>query len=67
MLNNHNRRREALLKVTQDDIKRVAHEYLDVPLKQSEYSVALLGESNDKIAAEHGWTINQWGEAVKDV
>ncbi|CAO0798731.1 unnamed protein product [Mucor circinelloides] len=60
-------RREALLKVTQDDIKRVAHEYLDVPLKQSEYSIALLGESNDKIAAEHGWTINQWGEAVKDV
>jgi hypothetical protein len=53
--------------VTQDDIKRVAHEYLDEPFKQNEYSIALLGESTDKIAAENGWTINQWGEAVKNL
>ncbi|KAI7908289.1 peptidase M16C associated-domain-containing protein [Cokeromyces recurvatus] len=53
-------RREALLKVTQDDIKRVAFEYLDKHVKQNGYSTALLGESNNRITEEQGWHINQW-------
>lgn len=60
------RRREALLKVTQDDIKRVAQEYLDQAVKENRSSTALLGEATDRIAAENGWHINQWGEAVKE-
>jgi Zn-dependent M16 (insulinase) family peptidase len=60
------RRREALLKVTQDDIKRVAHQYLEEPVKNNAFSTALLGESTDRIAAENGWHINQWGQAVKE-
>ncbi|GAA5796196.1 hypothetical protein HPULCUR_001565 [Helicostylum pulchrum] len=59
-------RREALLKVTQDDIKRVAQEYLDQAVKENRSSTALLGEATDRIAAENGWHINQWGEAVKE-
>jgi hypothetical protein len=52
--------------VTQDDIKRVAEQYLAKPVQEGHYSTALLGESNDRIAAENGWHINQWGEAVKE-
>ncbi|KAI7863451.1 peptidase M16C associated-domain-containing protein [Mucor mucedo] len=59
-------RRGALLKVTQDDIKRVAQQYLEQPVKEGKYSTALLGEATDRIAAENGWHINQWGEAVKE-
>jgi Zn-dependent M16 (insulinase) family peptidase len=60
------RRREALLKVTQDDIKRVAKQYLEEPVKENKYSTALLGEATNRIAASNGWHINQWGEAVKE-
>lgn len=60
------RRRGALLKVTQDDIKRVAQQYLGEPVKEGRFSTALLGEATDRIAAENGWHINQWGEAVKE-
>lgn len=51
--------------MTQDDIKRVAQEYLEKPVVENRFSTALLGESTDRIAAENGWHINQWGEAVK--
>lgn len=60
------RRRGALLKVTQDDIKRVAQQYLEQPVKEGRFSTALLGEATDRIAAKNGWHINQWGEAVKE-
>lgn len=51
--------------MTQDDIKRVAKQYLDDAVKENKYSTALLGEATDRIAASNGWHINQWGEAVK--
>jgi Zn-dependent M16 (insulinase) family peptidase len=54
------RRREALLKVTQDDIKRVAHQYLQEAVEKNAFSTALLGEATDRITAENGWHINQW-------
>lgn len=52
--------------MTQDDIKRVAQEYLGQAVKENRSSTALLGEATDRIAAENGWHINQWGEAVKE-
>lgn len=56
------RRREALLKVTQDDIKRVANEYLEKQVKANEYSSALLGETNDQIVNDKEWHVNQWNQ-----
>ncbi|KAI8373250.1 peptidase M16C associated-domain-containing protein [Blakeslea trispora] len=53
-------RRESLLKVTQDDIKRVAHTYLEKPFQENCYSTALLGEANSRITTEGGWHINEW-------
>ncbi|KAL0090894.1 peptidase M16C associated-domain-containing protein [Phycomyces blakesleeanus] len=58
-------RREEFLKVTQDDIKAAAETYLLGSEKDGHYSVAVLGEATDKIAEDNGWSINQWGEAVK--
>ncbi|KAI8991000.1 peptidase M16C associated-domain-containing protein [Mycotypha africana] len=57
-------RREELLKVTQDDIKRVAHEYLSEPVKENRSSTALLGEQTDSITPEKGWSINKWGDVL---
>ncbi|KAF7732517.1 Mitochondrial presequence protease [Apophysomyces ossiformis] len=57
-------RREGFLGVTQDDVKEMADKYLEKAVQEGQYSIALLGESNDKIAMEQGWHINQWGEAT---
>jgi hypothetical protein len=46
--------------VTQDDIKRVAHQYLQEAVEKNAFSTALLGEATDRITAENGWHINQW-------
>ncbi|KAG0740501.1 hypothetical protein G6F61_010835 [Rhizopus arrhizus] len=47
-------RRESLLKVNQEDIKRVAHEYLE-----KSFSTALLGESTQTDNLAKDWEVNR--------
>ncbi|KAI8368267.1 peptidase M16C associated-domain-containing protein [Radiomyces spectabilis] len=54
-------RREELLQVTQKDIKEMAERYLVGSVSRNEYSTTILGEVTDKISAENGWDIKQWG------
>ncbi|RUS19477.1 Metalloenzyme, LuxS/M16 peptidase-like protein [Jimgerdemannia flammicorona] len=59
------RRREQLLKVTEEDIKEAAIKYLQQQETESKYSVAILGELNDKVSEETGWKVQKWGVADK--
>ncbi|KAG2182463.1 hypothetical protein INT43_007393 [Umbelopsis isabellina] len=58
------RRREQLLNVTEDDVKYAAHKYLAEADVKQHYSLALLGEKNDKITSAQGWDVRSWGEAT---
>jgi Zn-dependent M16 (insulinase) family peptidase len=59
-----NRRREQLLNVTEDDVKYAAHKYLAEANANQHYSLALLGEKNDKISTSQGWNVRSWGEST---
>jgi hypothetical protein len=52
-----------LLNVTEDDVKYAAHQYLSKPSESHQYSLAILGEQNDKITIDNGWNIRSWGES----
>ncbi|KAI8083948.1 peptidase M16C associated-domain-containing protein [Gilbertella persicaria] len=57
-------RREALLKVTQDDVQRVAYHYLDKAFEQHQYATAILGEAKTD-QYKQGWHIHSSKEDDK--
>ncbi|ORY02652.1 hypothetical protein K493DRAFT_405243 [Basidiobolus meristosporus CBS 931.73] len=53
------KRREALLKVTSDDVRQAAEKYLKGHLNQS--SIAVLGEPNESISQDPDWVVKNLG------